>query len=77
METEITDRIIREAEVRALTGLSRTQRWRLIRRGEFPVPIQLSANCIGHKLSAIQEWLKSRPQVAYAPEAQAGGNHAA
>jgi len=60
--------IIREPEVRARTGLSRVQRWRLVRAGRFPAPITLGANSIGWRESDITAWLESRPTVAWAPK---------
>lgn len=44
-----------------LTGLSRTTRWRLIRRGEFPPPRQLSPNAVGWLRGEVDDWLASRP----------------
>jgi predicted DNA-binding transcriptional regulator AlpA len=40
---ERPDRILREREVRQLTGLSRTTRWELVRRDQFPKPVPLIA----------------------------------
>ncbi len=60
-------RIIREPEVRRLTGLSRVQRWRRIRAGTFPAPVQLGPNSVGWVASEIDAWLANRPRVNYAP----------
>jgi prophage regulatory protein len=62
------DRILREPEVKKLTGLSRVQRWRRVRTTPptFPAPVQLGPNSIGWMESAIARWLNSRPTVAYA-----------
>jgi prophage regulatory protein len=54
------DRILRDAEVRNRTGLSRTTRWRLVRAGKFPKPVRLTEHAIGWRESAIEEWLASR-----------------
>lgn len=58
------DRFIREEEVRRITGLSRTSRWRLERRGEFPRRRRISGNAIGWLASEIQEWVKQRAGAA-------------
>lgn len=58
------DRFIREDEVRRITGLSRTSRWRLERRGEFPRRRRISGNAIGWLASEIQEWVKQRAGAA-------------
>ena len=46
MKTDFSqdDRFLREAEVAHITGLSRTTRWRLERRGEFPRRRSISCN---------------------------------
>jgi prophage regulatory protein len=54
------DRILRDAEVRTLTGLSRTTRWRLIRAKKFPAPVKLTDFAVGWRESAIVGWLSSR-----------------
>ena len=41
------DRILREPEVRKLTGLSRTTRWRLARQQKFPKPIIIANRAVG------------------------------
>jgi prophage regulatory protein len=52
-----TDRFMREPEVRRITGLSRTTRWRLERVGKFPRRRQLSANAVGWLASEIRAWM--------------------
>lgn len=54
------DRFMREPEVRRLTGLSRTTRWRMERRGNFPHRRSLSANAVGWLSSEIQAWMAER-----------------
>lgn len=55
-----TGQILRETEVLRRTGLSRTTRWRLARRGDFPAPRQLSPGAIGWLADEIDEWMESR-----------------
>ncbi len=65
------DSIIRIAAVLALTGLSRVSVWRQVRAGQFPAPIELSANTIGWLENDIASWQASRPRRTYrapAPE---------
>jgi prophage regulatory protein len=54
-------KILREKEVEAITGLSRTTRWRLRRRGEFPNPRKLTDNTRGYLDHEIYGWVSSRP----------------
>lgn len=60
-------RILREPEVKARTGKSRVQRWRDIRSGKFPAPVQLGPNSIGWREADIDAWLNLRPTVSWAP----------
>lgn len=54
------DRVIREEECRQITGLSRTCRWDLERRGEFPRRIRLTGTACGWRMSELQGWLQAR-----------------
>ena len=70
-------RILRDQEVRERTGLSRVQRWRRIRKGTFPAPLQLGPNSIGWLETEIEAWLAARPRVSYALQAHSGTTEAA
>ena len=67
------DHVLRERDVRKLTGLSRSTRWRLERRGDFPSRRRLSPGCVGWLRSEILDWLQSRatggPTTAESPGA--------
>jgi prophage regulatory protein len=52
--------IIREAECRRLTGLSRSTRWRLEHAGRFPRRRQISDNAVGWLKSELLAWLASK-----------------
>ena len=65
------DRILRETEVRRVTGLSRTTRWRLACSGKFPKPVNLTDHAVGWKESEIQLWIERR-QCIEAVEVRAG-----
>jgi len=54
------DRILRDAEVRERSGLSRTTRWRLIREGKFPAAVKLTDHAVGWRESDIDAWLATR-----------------
>jgi prophage regulatory protein len=63
------DRIIRRPELLRVTGLSAATIFRLIRRSEFPAPVELSRNARGWKASHVQAWLER----LRTPEAGPGG----
>lgn len=57
------DRIIRLPELIRITGLSRPTLYRMIAKGRFPAPFELSINSKGWKASQIRTWQKSLKQV--------------
>ena len=63
VEVANIDRIVRDRECEAITGLSRTQRWRLERENKFPKRRVLGPNSRGWLLSELAEWVRSREQV--------------
>jgi predicted DNA-binding transcriptional regulator AlpA len=58
-------RILRDPEVTARTGKGRVQRWRDIKAGIFPAPIQIGPNSIGWYEDEIDAWLAARPRRTY------------
>jgi prophage regulatory protein len=54
---------LREPQVAALTGLSKSTRWRLEKHGEFPKKRQLSTNSVGWLASEIEEWIQTRTTI--------------
>lgn len=61
MEADM-DRIVREAECKRLTGLSRTTRWELERRGQFPSRRRLGSHSVGWLASELEAWVAGREQ---------------
>ena len=61
--TEITDRLLRRAEVEARTGLSTTTIYRMMREGNFPVPLKISPKAVRWPASEIEAWLASLPRA--------------
>lgn len=53
------DSLLREADVKRLTGLSRSQRYRMVKAGKFPAPVQVSDRAVAWRSSSIQRWLAS------------------
>jgi prophage regulatory protein len=49
--------LLSKKEVAALTSLSATTIWRLVRRKLFPPPIKLSPGRIGWRLGSVIDWL--------------------
>ena len=57
----ITPAIYRLPGVVAICGISRSTIYEMIRRDEFPRPVQLDARAVGWRCSDIEAWLVSRP----------------
>jgi len=62
------DQILRSAEVRKLTGLSRTTLWRFERGGDFPARRKLGERSVGWLASEVSAWLETREPANPASE---------
>jgi predicted DNA-binding transcriptional regulator AlpA len=56
----VIDRIVGETECEHITDASRTTRWRMMKRGEFPQKVRISPNRTGWLLSEVMAWLAQR-----------------
>ncbi|MGR5069310.1 helix-turn-helix transcriptional regulator [Vibrio alfacsensis] len=55
-----SERIIRESERLAMTGISRTTCWQMEKKGEFPKRIQIGPRAVGWLHSQIQDWIRKK-----------------
>ena len=55
------DRIVLKKEAVEITGLSKSSLERLEKSADFPQRVQLSPRRVGYRLSALLDWLDSRP----------------
>lgn len=61
MRTLIThNRALRLSQVVERTGLSKTQIYRLMQRGQFPAPARLSERVVAWDEAALNNWLSER-----------------
>ena len=58
------DRIIREAERKFITSISRAQAYQLEKQGRFPKRIHLGSRSVGWRLSDIMTWMNDRFMAA-------------
>jgi prophage regulatory protein len=65
-QSQFTERLIREAECHAITGLSRTVRWRLSRAGKFPKPLPVTERIKAWRLSEVLAWVEETASAAAA-----------
>jgi len=61
MTQQYQNKYLREQEAAIVSGMSRTTRWRLEQRGEFPRRYQISDGITAYKESEVMEWFDSRP----------------
>ena len=63
MESE-RRKILRLPEVRQVTGISRSSLYRLMAKGLFPAPVQISERAVGWREEEVMEWIERRPTVS-------------
>jgi prophage regulatory protein len=51
---------LREKDVLQKVGISKSQLWRLIKRGDFPKPIKISERCNAWSARRIDAWLSEK-----------------
>jgi len=53
-------RALREKDVLAQVGFSKSQLWRLIQQGQFPKPARISERCNAWDSLLVDQWLISK-----------------
>ncbi|HID4134408.1 TPA: helix-turn-helix transcriptional regulator [Pluralibacter gergoviae] len=61
--SSLTERMIREAECRQLTGICRTTRYIMEKEGKFPARRKLGGRAVGWLLSEVADWQKTRSKA--------------
>ena len=61
--TDTIDRLIRRSEVEERTGLCTSSIYRLMRAGEFPEPVKISAKAVRWHYAEIENWMASLPRA--------------
>ncbi|MEZ8285590.1 helix-turn-helix transcriptional regulator [Vibrio splendidus] len=52
-------RLVRQAELANLLGVSKTTLWRLRQDKNFPAPVAIRSRLIGWRFSDIENWLEA------------------
>ena len=60
VSTSVDNRALRLRQVVERTGLSKTHIYRLVQRGQFPLPAKLSERVVAWEESAVNKWLAER-----------------
>jgi len=67
-----TDRLLRWAQVRDITGLSRTTVWRLQKAGDFPLPVRMSPGRVAWRERDLCDWTAARQPSRVDPGTEGG-----
>lgn len=59
-----TKRLLTRPDIEALTGLTCSSIYRLMRRGEFPEPIRIGERAVRWPEAEIEAWIASRPRAS-------------
>ena len=59
----VSERLLRRQEVEARCGLARSSLYRLMREGNFPVPLKVGARAVRWREAEIEKWLTERPRA--------------
>lgn len=59
----VFDKCVRIKQVVEMVGFSKPTIYRLINKGTFPKPFNISTNCVVWRISAIENWIKERETV--------------
>lgn len=59
-ETKRSSEFMLRAEVMQESTLSKTVIWRLMNRGEFPLPVKLSPNRVAWVRSEVEAWVEAK-----------------
>lgn len=66
-EAAVAERLARLAEVLELTGLGRSTVYKLMGTGDFPASVRLGGRSVAWRLSAVIDWIDSRPATSEQP----------
>lgn len=59
-DVAVFDKCVRIKQVAEMVGFSKPTIYRLINKGSFPKPFNISTNCVVWRVSAIEDWIKER-----------------
>lgn len=54
------DRLLRLPEIESVTGLRKSTVYLLMKRGEFPRSVQVTARCVAWPESRVLQWVQDR-----------------
>ena len=59
-------RLLKIAEVAALTRMSRSWLYARVKESAFPAPIRVSSRCVAWLARDVEQWLADRPRAGVA-----------
>lgn len=64
MTNSTTPRLLRRADVLAMTGLAKSTLYAAMQAGDFPRPVRLGKQAVAWRDNDVAEWIASRPIAA-------------
>lgn len=64
----MVDHLLTRPEVEALVRLSRSEIYRRMRKGQFPLPLRIGDRAVRWKASEVEKWLEERPRATGDPD---------
>ena len=59
---DVTDRLLTRAQVLEIVPLAYTTLWQMMRRGDFPRAVKITANRVAWSEKSVREWVEARPR---------------
>ncbi len=57
------DRLLTRKEVEGRIRLGRSALYRMLRAGQFPLPVRIGPRAVRWKASEVENWLQERPRA--------------
>lgn len=57
------DRLLTRKEVEGRIRLGRSALYRMLRAGQFPLPVRIGPRAVRWKASEVESWLQERPRA--------------
>ena len=59
----MNDHLLTRTEVQARIRLGRSALYRMLRAGQFPLPLRIGPRAVRWKASEVEHWLEARPRA--------------
>ncbi len=63
----MTQLVYRIADLQRVIGLSKWTVYKLMKTGDFPLPIQLTSKAVGWRVTDVEKWVNERQAAGDSP----------